>query len=249
MMTTQETEMTSKLIAVLTFMSLILIKTAFADLSGLLHKLTGTGEPAKTVMVLVDVSASINPEDKSLYETSFQSALQFLEPGDRLMLATIGDQGRANFRLGADVTIPKTGIRLDDEEKGKTARDGLQAAFHKILDDKRGKEGKVTYLLDAITASAEALQPKSEANSYYLMVYSDMVEESKAFNFVKTRPSIKFLDSIKKANLLPPLPGVNVFVCGASGKYYAETQAFWEAYFKASGALLKSYGRLAVKNL
>jgi hypothetical protein len=198
-------------------------------------------------MVLIDLSDSIKVEDRSLYAESFKSILQSLKPGDRVMLANIGEQGRSSFRLASDTLLPRTGVRLDDEEAGAKARAELQTRFDEFSKT-AGSQRNATLILDAVSAAAEALQPKAE-NSSYLVLYSDMVHESRIANFAKVKPNIKLLDTVKQAHLLPQMSGVNVLVCGAAGEYYTETQAFWEAYFQAAGAQLKNYGRLAIKNL
>jgi hypothetical protein len=237
-----------KLTFVLTFLTAFYLYSvsASADIAGMFHRLTGTIEPTKNIMVLVDDTESISAEDKMLYASSFQSIVQSIQPGDRVMLAKISDQGRAAFRLAADMSIPRTGIRLDDAENVKTARSALQSQFDEML--KTVGQRKATLILDAVTASAEALKPANNTQSY-LVVLSDMVEESKLANFSKTIPSVKLLGPIKKAHLLPALPGVSILVCGAAGKYYAESEVFWAGYFQAAGADLKIYGRMPIKSL
>ncbi len=84
----------------------------------------------------------------------------------------------------------------------------------------------------------------------WLVIFSDMVEESKKYNF-KTNPPTKsvaekILEDHKNSGFLPSLKGVKVYVAGAGGgTNYKAIKDFWLRYFKETGAICdeSTYGR------
>ena len=91
-----------------------------------------------------------------------------------------------------------------------------------------------------------------EAPAKYLIIFSDMIEESRRYNFTRDPLSGKRIEQIirneKAAGLLPSLPGVKVWVAGAARdmkqglppEKIASIQEFWIRYFTAAGAALTS---------
>lgn len=82
-----------------------------------------------------------------------------------------------------------------------------------------------------------------------LIICSDMIHESKEFNFNK-QPDIskqeldEILKQLKNANRIPDLIGLTVFVNGRTGRDNDQTdniKYFWENYFKEAKANLIAY--------
>lgn len=82
-----------------------------------------------------------------------------------------------------------------------------------------------------------------------LVICSDMIHESKEFNFNKS-PTItkaeadEILKHLKNANRIPDLSGMIVFVNGRTGRNNNQIdnlKYFWESYFKEAKATLSGY--------
>lgn len=84
-----------------------------------------------------------------------------------------------------------------------------------------------------------------------LVIFSSMMQKSNEYNFytekdVSNESTIKnIIDNLKERGLLPNLEGTSVYIQGLSKKIgplkNSEIKVFWEEYFKASGATLKSW--------
>lgn len=82
-----------------------------------------------------------------------------------------------------------------------------------------------------------------------VIICSDMIHESKEFNFNQHPTYTKeefdqIIDQLKSANRLPSLDGVTVFVHGRTGRNNLQTdniEYFWKRYFNEAKANLKSY--------
>src|SRR5207245_9338508 len=82
-----------------------------------------------------------------------------------------------------------------------------------------------------------------EARRKVLVLMSDMIEDTPEYNFEKITwsPSAveKLVAELEAKALVPKLPGVCVYVAGASAKSAALAEniaRFWEAYFRRTGA-------------
>lgn len=80
---------------------------AEAGVTDLLRQLTGTQDPARLAVVLVDVTGSIGAADWGLYERTFQSLLDSNRAGDRVVLGAIGERPASKFIPQADRIIPR----------------------------------------------------------------------------------------------------------------------------------------------
>jgi hypothetical protein len=222
-----------------------------AGLSALVEKATGGGKPPRATIVLVDQSASIDPEDRKLYRDAFQRFLATLTPGDRVVLAAVADRPVSRFQIVIDRTCEKVNQALLDEQALKKARAELSDAFEQLL--KPAKQTPATHLLDSLTA-IEPIAANAGAARLQILLLSDGVEESfgkAGINFAKRRPNPTWTKQIvadrKSAGLMPKLAGAEVNVIGAGGKTsedYSAIREFWRAYFTEAGARLVEYGRV-----
>ena len=212
-----------------------------------------SGRAAKVVLVYVDLSQSIKGADiDRIYTPTLRTVMESLQPGDRLVLAEISEQTLGNFAPAVDVAFPTTGRSMDDADALDAGKKKLRDQWRKLIST-RGK-AKATVIIDSMGAGAQifARDPREQK---WLLILSDMVEESKLANFAKSPPDAAATDALlrerRSKSLMPDLRGVQVFVAGAAaptGEQYAAIQDFWLKYFKAAGAQVseKTYGRVAL---
>lgn len=114
-----------------------------------------------------------------------------------------------------------------------------------------------TELIGALNTLATDLFQKSDTTQKTILLFSDMVENSLTSSFLKKgkvrlfNPDIE-LAKFKKAELIPDLSGLKVYVIGAGwfadGSLYQDSRkikalrTFWEKFFKASNAKLEGFG-------
>jgi len=219
---------------------------------GLIDKYFGSDK--KLVLVYVDLSGSISKQDWGIYKESFQKLIEKLEPGDKLVLGRISDQSMATFKPDAERELPKSGVAFNDKEEGDKVKGVLVKDFETLQSQ---PQTTLTNILDVLNISQDYFQKNPERKIHWVVILSDMVEESKDVNFKKKRltPELveKIISSKKKQNALPSLPGAKIFVAGAgevkgnSSKYH-EIRDFWLRYFKETGAVCEPsmYGRTAI---
>lgn len=207
-----------------------------------------SGSPGRTIVVLVDKSASIAPADRELYKNSLDAIGDKLKGGDRLLVASVSGGGRSAFRANFDVTVERTGVRLDQEEAIADARGRLATHIAGILPPEGGAGSDVqTRLLESIASASQAFASGTRDDAVIVLL-SDGVEDSELADLssgVWNDASIKnTLDRAKDKGLLPDLLGIKLVVIGAGGDNYESVEAFWKAYVVRTGAVMGAYGRL-----
>lgn len=223
--------------------------TASASFGEAFNKVFGKPEPTTTV-VLIDRSASIAPEDRALYLASVDVLASSINPGDRVVVATIGDRSRSHFRAELDGTSEITGVRLKDQRNVEALSKALKATALKALDPKVGATAQKTMVVETVASAAQAFGA-TQARNGRLVLMTDGVQESPLADFSRTLPDAKATEALlKRAQrnaLVPDLQGVSVHMVGAGGRDYAGTERFWRSYFAKAGATLASYGRYALR--
>lgn len=211
------------------------------------------GAKDKIVVVMVDVSGSIPDRDWAIYEQSFEALLKpdekVAKPGNRVVLGRISGQTLSNFIPDADSTFPKTGVKINDEESAERIAKILKEKFEEL----RQKESKSTNIFESLKIAEDIFNRDQNRKVRWLVILSDMVEESRNHNF-KTNPPAKpvadkIIEDHKKSGFLPSLKGVRVYVIGAGGGSNYETiKNFWLRYLNETGALCdeSTYGRSAI---
>lgn len=207
--------------------------------------------PPRTILVLVDVSGSVSAEDRALYIRSLRAAGASLEGGDRLIVAHVGDATRASFRPALDIRVPRSRVRLEQEEAVARARARVHREALRLV-PAEGARDRHSRILEAIAAGSQVFGAAPGARAHLLLL-SDGVEESGLLDLSR-RPldaagRQAVLARARAEGLVPSLPGVEMRVVGAGGRHYASVEAFWRAWAAASGARLASYGRLPLAPL
>jgi hypothetical protein len=204
--------------------------------------------PARLVVVFVDVSASV--KDFAVYRDAWAKIVGALQPGDRMILAQISDRTYTGFRPLPDYEVPRFSPWHDNKLVFEKQWKALQATFASMLD--RPLSAPRSQRTDIFGALLEAEKVfKGDRRQGTLIILSDMLEDSEAYNFEKQRFTDAFLhgaiaDAARKGRL-PDLSGARVYVAGASAQTTGracDVQKFWLAYIKAANGKLspENYG-------
>jgi hypothetical protein len=220
------------------------VAPAAANVSALVERMTARA-PSATTIILVDVSGSVAPDDRAIYGRSIAAAADGLRPGDRILIAHVGDADRGQFRALLDHSVPRTNVRLDQEDALRRSRERVRRAGSAALSD--APRARQTRLLEAIAAAAQAFGARPAPGSR-LILLTDAVEESPTVDLSR-RPldAAARNETIARARsdgLVPRLDGVSLHIVGAGGRHYASVEAFWRSWATATGARLEAYGRL-----
>jgi hypothetical protein len=134
-------------------------------------------------------------------------------------------------------------------ERLQSARTRLVTAFRKQASS-LGPTAPRTDILGALMTASQLFQA-SPGCKHVLVVFSDMRSDTPALDLEHARiVSTAFaMKKTQKERLLPDLHGVEVYALGVdrAGKdmrYWQTLRDFWTAYFKRTGADLKSYSVL-----
>ncbi|MEW6325773.1 MAG: hypothetical protein AB1515_10360 [Nitrospirota bacterium] len=233
----------------------LLLMGGFFLLVGCRLSATAAGEPPGTeYVVFVDLSQSIRLEDRKLFtEALTTQIIPTLQPGDRLLVAPITDRTLTGFRPLIDVTLPAL-----------PPFNGWTDNLLKHKQHVQAVEAQMPKLKEALTAQADSLFTRREnsaqtdilsslllteklfhnvAHRKVLVLMSDMIEDYAPHRFQKvawTPDSTKaLLDELERADRIPNLSGICVYVAGASAASPAQAEqigAFWKAYFERANA-------------
>lgn len=203
--------------------------------------------PPVTTIVLVDVSGSINAQDRALYRDTMAAAAASLKAGDRFLVANIGEATRADFRPRLDLRVLTSDVRLEKEAGVRAARQLVQSKIDTLV-PAGGAKDRATRIMETIAAAATALPTKGR---HRVVILSDAVEESATINLARAPASdAAIATAIAKAKadgLTPSMRNVSLYFVGAGGRHYAATQKFWQAYARATGATIRQYSRLTLQ--
>src|SRR5213083_2657862 len=206
------------------------------------------------IIIFVDFSASIHGQDRTLYEQAIENQIvPSLLAGDRLLIASITDKTLTEFHPIVDTTLPpnpefngwmnnvlkykqqEREIRTQATQLKETIRTQVAAAFT------RHYSSPYTDIFSSLLIAQKLFH--NEARRKVLVLMSDMIEDTPEYNFEKIAwsPSAmeRLLAELGTKALVPELPGVCVYVSGASAKSAALAEniaRFWEAYFRRTGA-------------
>lgn len=214
-----------------------------------IKQLLGGGREARVVMLLVDLSDSVKGADVDrIYTPTLRSSVDSLHPGDRFVLAEISERTLGSFTPALDLALPSSGRSLEDGDALEAGKLRIRTEWRKLVS--RRDRSRATAILDSLNAGSQVLTRDARPQKF-LVILSDMIEESQAANFQKTPPSDALIAQRRAKGLLPDLHGVQVFVAGASAgtsERYVEVQDFWVKYLQSAGAQIsaKTYGRVAL---
>lgn len=219
-----------------------------AGVAGLVSCQEAQDKPAKTVVVFVDVSASVR--EFNVHYDSWAKILDRLGAGDRIVLGRITGETFTSFRPVVDETLPKynwlTDNKLRYERKIKESKQKLTTALDDALAASRSQK---TDILNSLTLAEKILH--DDKRQRVLVIISDMLEDGEFYNFERVRVDPRFTKKVIEdkhgKGEMPDLKAAKVYVAGASAQSAnkaLEVQRFWLEYFKAANAVLakENYG-------
>jgi hypothetical protein len=219
--------------------------------------------PERIIIVLADISGSTGVAAvEALYKAQFEALIRAVQPGDALLVDLIQDQSilRSSFPINErfqrfrPVSQGFTGAQRDEAEflvRLRERKRQLTLRFAELLNAPRSAR---TDIMSALLAAEQALASFPGAKDRYLILISDMVEDSERYNF--SRPGLtpadfqRILQRETDAKRVPDLRGVQVLVTGAGGpnsSQWLRIRDFWTAYVGAAGGQLRSYGHSLVE--
>jgi hypothetical protein len=208
------------------------------------------GRPDRLVAVFVDVSATVSDADWTIYRQTFQQLIREdgpLDPGDRVVLATISSTTLTGFVPVEDVAFPDSGVAADDRDGAALQRLRLGAAFDRIRAGRGdGRRGGETHVVDAAHVAAQLFRNDIRRTSRYCLYLTDGLEESRDANFRLNPPGTSDTEALvarlRVAGRLPALQGTRVVVVGArasSPEAMVAVEHFWRRFFAAAGAEMR----------
>ncbi len=229
-----------KLLGLTLLSSLLLVshmnRTAEARKSG------NDKETPRVIVILVDMSGSANRARSTVYREAFEKIYQSLSQGDRVMVGTITSRSYIDFKPAVDAEIPKNTIwvnRIQFEQNLTKTKEKIRREVDRLLSRKRGTQR--TEILNSLNIADTIFH--NEKRQKILVILSDMIQDSKEYNFALAKVTGKYIDKLiryrRKQNLIPNLTDVKVYVAGASGadpNKFRSVEKFWAHYFAESRA-------------
>lgn len=217
-------------------------------------------EVNKVVFVLFDITDSTKKE-RQKYNDEFYSILKTIQPGDVIAADKISED-----------SISKSAVPVNEEFEKLSFLDDTAFNRKKLFKKQSGQKAKITKTVEEILFGqnykvkstdilsslhiAERVFQKYRKDKYVLVIMSDMIEESRDYNFVSDRLTDRRINEIisleKSKKRMPDLSGVKVYVTGATAinrdDFFA-VQNFWLRYFKECGASFakEDYGSALIR--
>jgi len=198
----------------------------------------------RLILVLFDLSGSTASGDiREDYKKYFDTVVDGLKGGDTLMVARIDAHPLGKSILEFKGTVPRFNFVTDNERKYKIKRAKEKRETIDAVEQVLKNKVKVTPIIDTLLI-CERLIKSQEASNKIIIIMSDMVEESKNYNFAREKLSDarieKIIQGLKESGRIPDLRGATVYVAGARNKDIdkgLQIKKFWGLYFREAGAL------------
>jgi hypothetical protein len=201
----------------------------------------------RVIAVFVDMSGSTNQARRTVYQNAFEKIYQNLQQGDRIIVGTITGRSYIDFKPVVDADIPKQSIWVNrisfEQNLAKTKKD-IKEEVDNLLSQKHGTPR--TEIINSLNIADKIFH--NEKRQKILILLSDMVQDSKEYNFDKVKVTDRYISQIievrQKQNLIPKLNNVKVYVAGASAadsKKFRAIERFWSKYFAVCGANFSSH--------
>ncbi|MGH2437760.1 MAG: hypothetical protein ACRDFA_12320 [bacterium] len=223
----------------------------------------GKSTPARVTVVLFDLTATTNSGTiRQQYLKDFSKVLN--ESAGGVITADIIDDNplaHSSFLINEtfDAYQPLKENKLDYDRRTLQKRQAVLKEAEAVV-RRRTSKRLGTNVLDALQA-AERVFATYDDHAKLLVIFSDMIEQSKRYNFASESLTAARVGQIiareRSAGRLPELTGVEVCVVGAgattSGSLSTERltaiRDFWLKYFEAAGASLpkQRYGSSLLK--
>jgi hypothetical protein len=205
------------------------------------------------VVVLIDRSKSTGtPPIRASYTDSVNQVLASFKDGEGglLAIAPIDENSLAHFNP-VECVYPKKGASTNPlvfASNVDTVNHVAREKAARIIEGPRTTKG--TTIFDALTSAGRLLyKERDAADKRYLVILSDMVEESERLRM--STPNLEagavktFIAHERSGPFFPRLDGVDVYVAGAgisssggSSIHAENVERFWLKYFAATGARL-----------
>jgi hypothetical protein len=217
--------------------------------------------PENVVIVLFDISRSTDgAEVRRAYSTDFEKVRYAIsEPGGALhghsTYVAVGaidadSGGHFNPTVCAFPHVGGNDNPLMAAAKIKSFGKQVSVAAHRIIDGPRQARG--TAILDALSSTSNHVTPYGGAKHKYLVIFSDMIEESDRLKMtnaaLRSDAVSSFVHKQWLSGNLPKLNGFQVYVAGAGESANKATAVlkrdlirnFWIQYLHAAKANLDS---------
>jgi len=202
--------------------------------------------------ILIDASASISRGGKTNalfheYLLAIKDLLLHEPPSSRVWVSTISTNSFGDHEILKGWTPESHGVFTDDLNR---ARRELASAF----ETKSSALSPIASSTDIfgglwqLKARMESRNEGGQLPSREIWIYSDMMNDTKEFpmpEMVRLGPQ-QMLAKLKTEDMLVPLRGYTIHVCGAStsgmsSKEWLIVKEFWIKYFTTVGACMASY--------
>jgi hypothetical protein len=221
----------------------LLLSSQFIWSADAFGKSEDPSQKPRLIIVFVDMSDSSNEARHTVCKEAFEKIYQNLRQGDRVVVGTITSRSYIEFKPTVDVEIPKKSIwdnRLQFEKKMANTKEKIRGETNKLLSRERGT--MLTEILDSLNIAHIIFHDEKERQKI-LVLLSDMIEDSKGYNFEKNKITDEYIDKVirdrQKSKLIPNFTGVKVYVAGASAadsNKFRAIQKFWARYFTKTRA-------------
>ncbi len=230
-----------KILCVIVLSNMMLLSSVEAK-SDAFWKFGKDKKQPRVMAVFVDMSGSTNRARRTLYRNAFEKIYQNLQQGDRIIVGTITGRSYIDFKPVVDAEIPKQSLWVNrisyEQNRAKTKKD-IQTEVEKLLSRRRGTPR--TEIINSLNIADKIFH--NEKRQKILIILSDMVQDSKEYNFERVKVTNQYTSQIirkrQEQNLIPKLDSVKVYVAGASAadpKKFRSIEKFWNRYFAACGA-------------
>ena len=202
--------------------------------------------PPSVVYVLVDVSSTTDSDRiRHQMQSDFETVLSaWSSAGGVLRGDTIGADALNRSTVPLRASIPtfdwtKQITSDEDYHKKKVVAPAMAAVQQQFSQMMASKPESLTEILSALTVAAKTFNEEEYRESKHkaLVIFSDMVEESKSYNFRHDSLSNKRIEEIiaaeRTAGRLPSLKGVRVWKAGSTTATIDDSKSrqierFWE---------------------
>ena len=227
--------------------------------------------PARELFILIDQTVRF---DDKLRKALLKQTLDYVRQGDRITVASFSAYANKHytelvFSGTMDAALPDSALEHVPVKRAKTFKRCLNAQWDQgrksmvkhMLAATTGPDDEYdfsnTELVSAINTLATDLIGKSGAKDRSLLIFSDMLENSRMLT-VFQKGAIRLINpdtelaKVSKAGMIPALDRIKVYVMGGGwlddGSLYQDSRklkalrSFWEKFFTSSHARLEGFG-------
>ena len=231
----------------------------------------GINKPNRHLFALVDQTVQF---DDKLKKEFLKKVLAYVTRGDQVTAVSFSAFVNTHytevvFNGTLDRPLPDAALKDVPIKEAKTFNRCLTAQWTKgrklmaqrlagaITSTDNDYDFSNTELIGTLNTLAKDLIGKAETTERTLLIFSDMLENSRTTTFF-SKGQIRQLDpdaelaKVRKAGMIPDLSGVRIYVIGAGwlqdGSLYQDAgrlgalRTFWEKFFAAAGATLEGFG-------